>query len=56
LNELLFGGQLGLRPGPAGITRRILGRSPQQTNSQRQPQIPKHVVFLPVNVSKNLGE
>jgi hypothetical protein len=56
LNELLFGGQLGLRPGPAGITRRILGRSPQQTNSQRQPQIPKHVVFLPVSVSKNLGE
>jgi hypothetical protein len=56
LNELLFGGQLGLRPDAAGIARRILGRGPHQTNSQHQPQIPRHVVFLPVSVSKNLGE
>jgi hypothetical protein len=55
-DQLLFGSQLGLRPRPTGITRRILGSTPQQTHSQHQPQIPRHVVFLPVSVSKNLGE
>jgi hypothetical protein len=54
-DQLLLGGQLGLRPRPTGITRRILGSTPQQNHSQHQPQIPRHVVFLPVSVSKNLG-
>lgn len=42
VNQLLLGGQLGFRPHPTGITRRILRQSSQQTNSQSQPQIPRH--------------
>ena len=42
VNQLLLGGQLGLRPNPPGITRWILRQASQQTNSQSQPQIPRH--------------
>ena len=42
VNQLLLGGQLGLRPTRTGIARWILRQSSQQTNSQSQPQIPRH--------------